>query len=432
MNLFLRSERQMNTPGSNRRTDSLLFRCLVHLFLLPAFILWTGCGKKQAPPPPEPTVTVCKALQKTVPVFFDYIGSTESVRSVDIRARVEGFLASRKFVEGDEVKQGAVVFVIDKRPFEAALGKSLGQMARDKAQVDFTRLQMERYRLLAAQDFVSKEKYDDWATQYEEALAAVAADKAQVVQDRLNLSWCTMTSPLDGRIGITYVHVGNLVGAGEDTKLATIVQLDPIYVYFSPSVNQLQTILKYKKQAPMVKILFPDGTEHPYAGTLDFVNNQADRGTSTVMLRAVVPNPEKTLLPGQYVTAHLFVTDAPDVILVPKPAVSEDQRGSYVYVVDKQNKIEYRPVEASHEYKQYRVIKKGLKQGESVVIDGQQKVRPGLAVKTETASSQEKRKQGAGAAVKTGKDPGSDEKGGRQTTSNEASSDTGGKKGVSP
>jgi len=388
---------------------------------------------------------VFKALQQTVPVYLDYIGSTESVRSVDIRARVEGFLDTRNFVEGDDVKQGEVVYVIDRRPFEAALGKSMGQLARDGAQADFARVQMERYRRLAEQDFVAKENYDDWATQYEQALAAVAADEAQVVEDRLNLSWCTMTAPLDGRIGITYVHVGNLVGAGEDTKLATIVQLDPIYVYFSPSVSNLQTILKHQQQKdPTVKIQLPDGTEHPYTGTLDFVNNQADQATSTVMLRAVVPNPEKTLLPGQFVTAQLFVADVPDVILVPKQAVSEDQRGSYVYVVDKQGKIEYRAVEVSHEYKKYRVIQKGLKADEPVVIDGQQKVRPGMAVKTETASQEKQQAakaegkggdgtdSGSKTDGKTGDGTGSASKADGKAAPSDASSKADGGKGVSP
>lgn len=371
-------------------------RGLLWLALLAAAGLGPACGKKAPAPPPAPTVTVFETLQQTVPVYLDYIGSTESVRSVDIRARVEGFLVERNFVEGDDVKAGEVVYVIDRRPFEAALAKSLGQLARDRAEVDFARVQMERYRLLAEQDFVAKQTYDDWATQYEQAVAAVEADEAQVVEDRLNLSWCTMVSPLDGRIGITYVHVGNLVGAGVDTKLATIVQLDPIYVYFSPSVSDLDTIRRYSKERdPAVKILLPGGTEHPYEGKLDFVNNQADKATSTVMLRAVVPNPGKTLLPGQFVTAALFVTNAPDVILVPKQAVSEDQRGTYVYVVDAQGKIQYRAVTATHEYKQYRVIDKGLKKGERVVIDGQQKVRPGMTVKAETAS-QEPRADSAG------------------------------------
>jgi len=386
----------MRTPDVPRSRRPARPRGLFPLALLAALGAGPGCGSRALPPPPAPAVTVVQAVERTVPVYLDYIGSTESVRSVDIRARVEGFLETRSFVEGDEVKTGEVVYVIDRRPFEAALAKSLGQLARDQAQVDFARLQMERYRVLADRDFVARQTCDDWATQYAQALAAVEADQAQVAEDRLNLSWCTMASPLDGRIGITYVHVGNLVGAGEDTRLATIVQLDPIYVYFSPSVSDLETIrARSDRKDPPVKIVLPGGTAHPHDGRLDFVNNQADKPTSTVMLRAVVPNPEKTLLPGQFVTARLFVTNAPGVVLVPKQAVCEDQRGSYVYVVDAQSQVQYRPVVATYEHEKYRVVEKGLQKGERVVVDGQQKVRPGMSVRAETDPQEEPQAPGA-------------------------------------
>ena len=391
-------------PGAFARASCL---CL----LLPVLVILctAGCKKKEEAPPPPPVVTVAPVQKETVPVYLSYIGSTASVRTVDIRARVEGFLDVRNFVEGDDVTEGQILYIIDQRPFEAALAKSRAQLAKDRAAAGFAKVQMERYRDLVKDDFVSREKYDDWRTQYEEAVAAVALDKAQIVKDELNLSWCTMYAPLDGRIGATLVHVGNLVGTiGNDTKLATIVKLDPIWVYFSPSVEDLATIRKYQKEKnPPVEIVLQDGSKHAYTGKLDFTNNQADQSTSTVALRAVVPNPEKTLLPGEYVTARLFLMNAPNTILVLKQAVSEDQRGTYVYIVDEQNKVEYRAVEVTFDYKKYRVVEKGLTGDEMVIIDGQQKVRAGMTVQV--------KKQSKGEAASPPADPAGN--GGKQSDS---------------
>jgi RND family efflux transporter MFP subunit len=384
------------------------------LLLIP--VCFSACKKEQAqaPKPPPPEVTVEKVILKTVPVHLNYVGTTESVKTVDLRARVEGFLEKRMFIEGDDVKKGDLIFVIEQAPYEAELERSLAQLALTEAALAFALEQVKRYRQLVEQDYITRESFDDYQTKAKEAAAAVKADLAQIKQNRLNLGYCTMYSPLDGRIGRTLVNVGNLVGAGQDTKLATVVQLDPIYVTFSPSVKDLRTILKYRKEkAPPVDIILSDGTKYPHQGKVDFIDNTADPKANTINMRAVVPNPEKALLPGIYVQASLFVSNIPDTPLISEQAIGEDQTGMYVYVVGKDNKVEQRQVKIGFLYKHQKIIWKGLKEGELVITEGLQIVRPGMVVQPKIASpasssipateeSHGKMKKGSTPAGKTG------------------------------
>jgi RND family efflux transporter MFP subunit len=362
------------------KAGSIIFPAALILFTL--FALW-GCKKekKQAAAPPPPTVTVEKVVLKTVPVHLNYVATTESIKTVDIRARVEGFLEERRFVEGNDVNKGDIIFVIEKAPYEAELEMSLAQLAQDKASLAFARDQVKRYKPLAEQDFVTQESLEDYVTKAREAAAAVKADLAKIKQNRLNLGYCTMYAPLNGRIGRTLVNVGNLVGAGQDTKLATIVQLDPLYVYFSPSEKDLRLILKYRqeKDIPM-DIILSDGSTHPHPGTVDFIDNTADPQANTINMRAVIPNPEKKLLPGIYVQARLFLCDVPDTPLISEKAIAEDQTGMYVYVVGENNKVEKRSVKVGFLYKHQKIIWKGLKANDQVITDGLQMIRPGMTV----------------------------------------------------
>ncbi len=385
------------------KTTSIIFLAMFTFFT--AFALW-GCKKekKQAAAPPPPTVTVEKVTLETVPVHLKYVATTESIKTVDLRARVEGFLEERRFVEGADVNKGDIVYVIEKAPYEAELEMSLAQLAQDKAAFSFARDQVKRYKPLAEQDFVTQESLEDYETKAREAAAAVKADLAKIKQNRLNLGYCTMYSPLNGRIGRTLVNVGNLVGAGQDTKLATIVQLDPLYVYFSPSEKDLRLILKYRQQKDIpVDIILSDGTTHPHPGKVDFIDNTADPMANTINMRAVIPNPDKTLLPGIYVQARLFLCDVPDTPLISEKAISEDQTGMYVYVVGDGNKVEKRPVKVGFLYKHQKIIWKGLKAGERVITDGLQMIRPGMVVQTGGAKGENGEKTGVSKAPTGGK-----------------------------
>ena len=377
--------------------------------LFAAFALW-GCKneKKQPPAPPPPTVTVEKVTLKTVPVHLKYVATTQSIKTVDIRARVEGFLEERRFVEGADVNKGDIIFVIEKAPYEAELEMSLAQLAKDRAALSFANDQVKRYKPLAEQDYVTQESLDDYVTKAREAAAAVKADLAKIKQDRLNLGYCTMYSPLNGRIGRTLVNVGNLVGAGQDTKLATIVQLDPLYVYFSPSEKDLRLILKYRQEEDIpVDIILSDDTKHPHPGKVDFIDNTADPKANTINMRAVISNPEKTLLPGIYVQASLFLCDVPNTPLITEKAIAEDQTGMYVYVVGEDNKVEQRPVEVGFLYKHQKIIWKGLKAGERVITEGLQMIRPGMTVRIADAKQKNQGKAKASNDHATSKQPAS-------------------------
>lgn len=336
-------------------------------------------------------VTTSDVIKNTVPVYMDYVGTTESVRSVDIRARVEGFLVSRTFVEGDDVDEGALMFEIDPREFEAVAANSRAQLKKDEAALSFALEEVKRYETLVEKEYVTRQFFDEKVTAAEEAEAVVKADQATLEQSELNLSYCKMFSPVSGRVGRTFFHVGNLVGAvGQDTRLATVVQLDPIYVYFSPSEQDYRTIAKYKKdKALQVTLKFDDGSAYPQKGEVDFVNNEVDSATSTVKMRAVIPNPDKVLLPGIYVNVHLLITEAEGTLLIPQQAVSEDQGGEYVLVVDEDGKVDEKRIETGAAYNNMRVVNKGVEVGEKIIIDGTQLVRPGMKVEAKFIPNKE-------------------------------------------
>jgi RND family efflux transporter MFP subunit len=395
-------------------------------------------GRPSAPPPPPPpSVKVAPAVQRTIPVYGEYVGTLVAVNSVDIRARVEGFLARRAFTDGADVKQGELLFEIDQQPFLAALAQAEAQLARDQASLSqvkaqllqaeanvaraeaqlvadqvnlaWAREQVERYRPLAEREFVTREAFDQQRTQAESAAAmveadraaikaaaaaaegaraavgqaeaTVAADRAAVKQAQINLGYTTMYAPMAGRIGRRQQDVGNLVGSGESTLLATIVQLDPIYVHFSVSERDVPTLLAQRGTGTLtVTVALAGRPDHPQPGRVDFVNNTVDPTTGTFQVRATVPNPQRTLLPGQYAQVRLHMGRRPDAILVPEQAVLQEQGGQSVLVVGADRKVERRPVVTGATYEGMRVVERGLKAGEDVIVDGLQKAQPGAAV----------------------------------------------------
>lgn len=327
-------------------------------------------------------VTVTPATEQTIPVYFKYVGNTDSMRTVDIRARVEGFLNQRNFVEGADVNEGDLLFVIDPAPFQAALEQKQAKLAKDQAQLEYDKKELERYRPLVEKEYITRESFDKYETSVAQDEAVVKADQADLDTATLNLSYCSMYAPFSGRIGKTKVDVGNFVGGGgKDTVLATLVQLDPIYVYFSPSDRELHQILEAQNKGMIpVSINFSDGTTFPHEGKLDFVNNVVDQSTSTVKMRAIIPNPEKTILPGVYVNTTLSLGETSGALLVPEKAITESQSGKTVMVVDPDGEVDQRKVETANTYQGMTVITKGLKVGEYVVTEGIQRVRDGISV----------------------------------------------------
>ena len=369
---------------------NLKYRLAVLGLWVLAVLPLTGCGPPAEPPRKfTPQVTVAPVVQKSVPLYLDYVGTLQATQEVEVRARVKGYLVKRAFQDGADVKAGDLLFVIDPREYEAELDRAKAQLARDQAALTYARSQVRRYTPLTAQDLTPKDTLENYQTLAKEREAAVKADEAAVRLARLNLSYTTVKAPLNGRIGRRLVDVGNLVGAGEETLLATIMQMDPIYVYFSPSERQILQISRHYQQGNLrVQVSQADGRSYPHPGKMDFINNKVDPATGTITMRAAIPNPDKLLVPGQYVNVRLLLAEKPDALLIPEKAVGTDQAGSFVFVVGSDRVVEQRYVETGPRHQDgLMVIEQGLKPGEQVVTQGMLLIRPGIEVEPKPAAS---------------------------------------------
>ena len=367
-----------------------------------ALLAFSACKDKKKTKTTVQTVTVEKAISKTIPVYYDFVGNTQSIQSVNITARVEGYLTERNFKDGQNVNKGDLLFVIDPRTYKASLDEAKAQLEKDRAALNYSLEQVARYEPLVKKQYITTDEFDQYVTQSDEALAAVKADEAQVIQAELNLSYCYMRAPFSGRIGRRMVDVGNLVGvAGQDNTLATLVKLDPIYVYFSPTERDIAILTKqYNKGELKAYVVLPDEKIYPEAGYVDFIDNTVDESTGTIAMRAVIPNPEKLVLPGQYTKIRLYVDDKPDAVLVPQKAVMSQQGENIVYVLGEGNKVVSTKVTAGTQYKQYTVIEKGLKAGQVVVTDGLQKIKDGVEVNPQYSKKAGKTSDGTVAGSK--------------------------------
>lgn len=358
----------------------------VFSLLLCILFLVSACGgdkKKQQAPAQVPTLGAAKVQKKTIPIWVPFLGKTKAVSSVDIRARVKGFLQQQYFQDGQTVHEGDALFLIEPDQYQVQLDMANAQLAKDQASLNYANSRAKRYEPLMERDYASRDTYDEYRAQAAEARAATMADRAQVRDAQLNLDYCSVTSPISGRISDAQVDVGNLVGASEMTVLATVVQLDPIHVVFNPSEKFASWIAETAKSGSgprKVKVSLP-GAQKVYTGHVDYFGNQVDPDTNTLRVRAKIENPSMRLLPGMYVTVNLYVDQASDTVLVPQQAVMEGQGGSFVYTVGDDGKIAREPIEAPHLYNGFSVVTKGLDGDETVLVEGLQKVRPGMEVK---------------------------------------------------
>ncbi|MFW6126924.1 MAG: efflux RND transporter periplasmic adaptor subunit [Thermodesulfobacteriota bacterium] len=360
---------------------------LLALGVISLLFLCTCEPEQEAPRQYLPQVTVAPVRQQTVPAYLDFVGNLKAVQEVEIRARVEGYLTKRAFQDGADVNRGDLLFVIQPQEYQAELERAQAQLAKDRAALSYARSQVRRYTPLVKQDLAPEDTLDNWRTTVQEREGAVKADLAAIKLARLNLSYSTIRAPISGRIGRRLVDVGNLVGADEETLLATIVQMDPIYVYFNPSERLLPRIFSQNRSGPLqVKLTLSGGSDYPHLGKVDFIDNRVDPQTATITVRAVVPNPDKILIPGQYANVRLLLGENPDALLVPERAVGTDQRGSYVFVLGPDNKVEQRYVQIGALYPgKLLLIESGLKPGEKIVVEGLQRLRPGIEVEVKGA-----------------------------------------------
>ena len=403
-----------------------------------ALLMSAGCGSRGASrrgaAGPPPAVIVAEVPQRTVPIYSEFVGQTRADETVELRARVEGVLEKIYFKEGVAVKKGDLLFTIDRRPFEAALqsaratlAKAESDLAQARQRTDVLKAQAEladaeavlskaeqdlaRVRPLAREKAVAELELDaavaaqksakanvdarqanltnlEASVKYtiERAAAEVSAAKARLTQAELDLSYCSIYSPLDGIIGFKQVDEGNLVGRGEATLLATVSAANPLLVDFSLSEIDYLKLTRPRTARPQVdslrfELILSDDSIHPYSGTFKVIDRTVDSATGTVKVESSFPNPKSYLRPGQFARVRVAVAERENAILVPQRAIQELQGAKTVMVVDAQNLASVRTITVGDRFESYLVVLNGLSAGERVIVEGMQKVRPGSEVK---------------------------------------------------
>ncbi len=368
--------------------------------LLSIFML-AGCGNKDhavahaASPPPAPVVTVMAVQSALVPLVTELPGRTTPYLIAELRPQVGGIVQQRAFTEGSEVRAGQLLYRIDAAPYQAAYDSAKANLARAEANLQVAKVTAERYAGLVSIQAVSKQANDDAQAALQLAQADIAAAKAALDKARIDLDHTQVKSPISGRIGRSSVTQGALVTANQAEALATVQQLDPIYVDLTQSSADMLrirrdlaagTLQRNAKAAVPVTLVLEDGSEYASVGSLAFSEVTVDENTGSVTLRAKFPNPKGELLPGMYVRARLPQGVRSEAILVPHAALMRDARGkALVMVVDAESKVQARPVQVVQSLDSQWVVTDGLQPGERIIVEGLQKVRPGASVQAEEA-----------------------------------------------
>jgi multidrug efflux system membrane fusion protein len=382
----------------NRRPELLSTSGLFTVGLLLLSIVFLAACSSQAPVSMGARenvvpVTVAPVVQKTVPIEVRAIGNVEAYSTVSVKAQEAGTVERVYFKEGQDVRKDDLLYTLDSRPYQAALHQLEANLARDQAQLENANAQSERYAKLFEAGIVSKEQYDTFRTNSDALAAAVRADEAAIERAKIDLDYCTIRSPIDGRTGSLLVHPGNIVKSNE-TVLVVINQIAPIYVSFTVPEQHLAEIKRHMAARNLVMTAtIPDDDQHPVEGLLTFVDNSVDMTTGTIRLKGSFPNQERRLWPGQFVNVALKLSTQPGAIVVPSQAVQTGQSGFYAYVVKSDLSTELRPIVPGNQVGGETVIEKGLQPGESVVTDGQLRLYPGakVEIKGQPAASQGKR-----------------------------------------
>jgi RND family efflux transporter MFP subunit len=375
--------------------------CLLSLIFSLAFL--AACQEKaKAPPPAPPAVTVAQPLQRSVTDSLEVTGSTQAVMTVQLRARVSGYLQKVFFQDGQFVNEGQLLFLIQQNTYQDSLRQAEAAISLQKAQLEYASAQFVRYSELFNRKAASQSDVDNWRFQRDAARANLTNAEASRDLAKLNLEYTEVRAPFDGRIDRRLVDPGNLVGSGESTILAAINKINPIYVYFTISDSDLARLMREAKWNPgktqaekwPVFMGVLNEKDYPHRGVLDFAAISLTPTTGTLQLRGIFPNPDGEIVPGVYASVRVPVRTRP-AMLVPQDAVNNDQRGSFVLVVNQANGVERREVKTGGLLDQLRVIDEGLSAKDWVVIKGLQKAAPGRSV---TPQRQELRQPTAASA----------------------------------
>jgi membrane fusion protein (multidrug efflux system) len=386
------------------------FTPLAAVLMLSGSLALTGCNDKetQQSAPHAPEVGVVTLKSAPLQITTELPGRTSAYRIAEVRPQVSGIILKRNFEEGSEIKAGVSLYQIDPATYQAAYDSAKGDLAKAQASANIAQVTLKRYQKLLGTKYISQQDYDTALADSQQANAAVTAAKAAVETARINLAYTKVTSPISGRIGKSSVTEGALVTSGQTNALATVQQLDPIYVDVTQSSNDFLRLkqeladgkLKQENGKAKVKLMTSDGISYSQEGSLEFSEVTVDQTTGSITLRAIFPNPDKTLLPGMFVRAQLEEGTNPDALLVPQQGVTRTPRGdATAMVVGKDDKVEVRELKTSQAIGDKWLVTEGLKNGDRVIVTGLQKVKPGVQVKAQevAAENNAQQQQAAGA-----------------------------------
>jgi multidrug efflux system membrane fusion protein len=324
-------------------------------------------------------VVVATAVKKPIPIQISTIGTVEAFQAISVRSQITGLITKVHFKEGHEVKKGDLLIELDCRSNEAALRQAEANLVKDRALVENAKEDLRRYTMLIEKNFVAKEEYDQRKTNLAALEATVKADEAAVQNNLVQVHYCSIYSPIDGRTGKLKVDQGNILKAN-DIEVVTINKIRPINVTFAIPEKELPRVKQYSYAKKLEVNAFLPGEEQLEKGELTFVDNAIDKATGTITLKGTFANKEKRLLPGQFVDVTLMLTIKPDAILVPSQGVEQGQAGQYVYVIGRDSTAEMRPVTIGPVINGETVILKGIHAGDQVVTDGQMRLTPGAKI----------------------------------------------------
>ncbi|OPX97951.1 MAG: Multidrug resistance protein MexA precursor [Syntrophorhabdus sp. PtaB.Bin047] len=364
---------------------------IVVLVALVVVMMTTGCGKRKEGAQNRPEVAVLVMRAESVPLATELPARISALLVAEVRPQVTGIIKKRLFTEGDDVKAGETLYQIDAAPYQAAFDNASASLTRAEANLPPLRSKARRYKELVAIRAVSQQDFEDVTAAYTQAEADVKYWKAAVETARINLGYTSVSAPISGRIGKSAVTVGALATANQASAFATIQKLDPVYVDATQSSANLlklqrsMTAGRIKGSAPnqaKVRLLLEDGTLYPLEGTLKFSDVTVDPSTGSFILRMVFPNPKKTLLPGMYVRTVVQEGIAERAILAPQQGVARDPKGNpYVLLLNANDKVEQRMITVDRAIADRWLVSEGLKEGDRVIVEGLQKIRPGASVK---------------------------------------------------
>ncbi len=381
-------------PGKEKRGGA----AFPSLLLFALVFLGTGCGNhtgpKAAPPPPPPEVLVVEVIPRDVPIYFEWIGTTEGYVNAQIRPRVQGPLRSRDYKEGSLIKAGQLMFTIDPSEYQATLNQALGDLGRAEANLGKTQLDVARYTPLAKEGAISQQELDNAIQAHQANKASVEAVRATVERAKLNLSWTKVTAPITGIAGISIAQIGDLVTPS--ALLTTISQVDPIKVHYPISEQEYLHFARRIREIeagrggerPPLELTLADGNVYPERGTFSLADRQVDSRTGTITVQGLFANPDNLLRPGQYAKIRVAAETRKGALLIPQQAVQHLQGSHQIAVVGADNKVDIRAVKVGEQVGNMWIIAHGLKPGERIVVAGAQKVKTGMVVNPKLSTAE--------------------------------------------